>query len=380
MKKRFLTLFFTILLAVVLAATAGAVDVNDSSVFLKQENSHTCTLTSAVMMLRRRAVLDGDANWQATTIASVKKVAWPGGLAWNFTYNGLHVTVARKSGGWAGGSLETKRQALIQLLETHPEGIVAYSPSTPHAVLLTDYDYATGIFYCSEPAPTYPAGRIPLTQSFIKGADQDAVLKKIDQLWYIDYGVSNGAGTADWAIPAAEEAVEAPQEEVQEAVPLARDAAQEVAIGETMVRLQMYALTDGQGNDVNYVKLRELAQALNGSASQFDVGYDGAVALTTHTPYLSSGDSAEAAFQGDQPYTTPAALTLVDGAATQVSAIQLTDPQGGGHIYYNLRDLGAILGYQVEWDPKAGIRIRVEDDVTADEDEIPGEVRPELEP
>ena len=370
MKKRFLTLISTFILAVVLAATAGAVDVNDPGVFLKEPSSGTCTLTSASMMLRRKAVLDGDANWQATTVASVKKVAWPGGLAWNFTYNGLHVTTARKNSWAADSSVESKKQALIAMLEAHPEGFVAYSPSTPHAVLLTDYDYDTGVFYCAEPATTYPAYRIPLTSSVIKGSSQDAIIQKITQLWYIDYGISNGAGTADWFV--AEE--EPPVEEV----PTARAAEQDVAIGETMVRLQMYALADNQGNDVNFVKLRELAQALNGTACQFDVGYDGTVTLTTGASYLPTEEGSEVLFQGSQPYTVPSNHTTVDGEAVEMDAIQLTDDQGGGHTYYNLRDLGRILGYQVEWDPQTGIRIRIEAD-DLDLDDIPEDPQLELE-
>ena len=39
---------------------------------------------------------------------------------------------------------------LISLLEQHPEGIVLYDRTQPHAVLLTDY--TNGIFYCSDPA------------------------------------------------------------------------------------------------------------------------------------------------------------------------------------------------------------------------------------
>lgn len=367
MKKRFLTLIVTFILAAVTAATAGAVDVNDPAVFLKEQSSGTCTLTSAAMMLRRKAVLDADANWQATTVASVRRVSWSGGLAWNFTYNGLHVTTARKNSWAADSSVESKKQALISMLEAHPEGFVAYSPSTPHAVLLTDYDYNTGVFYCAEPATTYPTGKIPLTSSVIKGASQDDIIQKITQLWYISSGVSNGAGTASWAVV----------EEEEPETPLARNTVQEVEVNGETVRLQLYALLDEQGNDVNYVKLRELAQTLNGTTAQFDVGYDGTITLTTSTPYLPVEESGEAAFLGDQPYTLPTADTTVDGEAVELDAIQLTDEQGGGHTYYNLRDLGKILGYQVEWDPQTGIRIRVDEDV--DLEDIPSDHQLELE-
>ena len=48
-----------------------------------------------------------------------------------------------------------------KLLAEHPEGIVLYDRSRPHAVLLTDY--TDGVFYCSDPAGNISSGRIPLT-------------------------------------------------------------------------------------------------------------------------------------------------------------------------------------------------------------------------
>lgn len=347
MKKRLLALFLVLVLSVLSLPVSLAADVDDAGVFLKQQTRSTCTLASATMMLRRRAILDADAGWQDITESSVKRAAWSGGLAWNFSYHGLSVSVMRGASGWAGSSLESKRAALIELLAAHPEGVVAYSTSQPHAVLLTDYDPDTGVFYCCDPAPYYPAGRVELVRSSIKGGDQDAVLKKINQLWYISGGVSSGAGTDEEAL--------AEQEVPLAGAPLAREATQEVSIDGQTVQLRMYALTDEEGNDVNYVKLRDMAQALNGTQAQFDVGYDGAVTLTTHSAYQASEQDAEPVFVGDQPYVVPAADTLVDGVAAQPDAIQLTDEQGGGHIYYNLRDLGQLLGYQVGWDPDAGI-------------------------
>ena len=367
MKKQLLTLFLTLILAVVLAVTACAIDIDDDEVFLKQQQRGTCTLVSATMMLRRKAILDADANWWTINEPAVKKVAWPAGLAWNFTYNGLHVSHLGK-GAWSDGTVNGKHQALVQMLEAHPEGVVVYSSTTPHAVLLTDYDYNTGIFYCCDPAPGHVAGRTTLVGHVIKGSTQDAVLQKIDQIWYIASGVSNGAGTDPWSAYAQKDE---PEPEPEPEIEMARNVVQEVEINGQTVQLQLYALLDEQGNDVNFVKLRELAQALNNSPARFNVGFDGSVVLTTNSPYLADEDSAENPFQGDQPYTLPTTTTTVDGQAVELSAIQLTDEQGGGHTYYNLRDLGKILGYQVEWDPKAGIRIRVEGEGEIAPDEIP---------
>lgn len=361
MKKRLLSALLVLVLTAGLCPTvAGAIDLNDSSVFVQQQGRSTCTLASVTMLLRRKALVDADANWWTITEGSVRKVSWSGGLAWNFTYNGVKISVKRKSDGWAGSSLDSKRQALIDLLADHPEGVVAYSTSQPHAVLLTDYDYNTGIFYCADPAPYYSNSRMPLTHSSLRGGSQDAILSSISQLWYVSGGVSKGAGTDPW--PALISAISrSGGEELEDgsvplaAAPLARNATQKVTIDGKAVSLEMYALTDEQGNDVNYVKLRDLAQALNHSDAQFDVGYDGNVTLTTHSAYRSTGAADTTVFEGDQPYTTPATVTTVDGAARELDAIQLTDEQGGGHTYYNLRDLGQVLGYQVGWDPSAGI-------------------------
>lgn len=355
MKKRLLAALLVLVLAVGLCPTAAfAIELDHPSVFVKQQTRSTCTLASVTMMLRRKALVDADANWWTITESSVRRVAWSGGLAWNFTYNGVKVSVMRKSSGWAGGSLDSKRQALIELLAAHPEGVVAYCTSQPHAVLLTDYDYNTGVFYCCDPAHYYPDGRAELTSSSIRGGSQDAILSRIDQLWYVSGGASSGAGTDPWATPASGEQETAEEES---ALPLARSVAQSVSINGQKVTLAMYALTDDQGNDVNYVKLRDLAQALNGTKAQFDVGYDGTVTLATHSPFQAAGQNAESPFQGDQPYTTPTTVTTVNGAVAKLDAIQLTDDQGGGHTYYNLRDLGEVLDYQVGWGSNTGIRI-----------------------
>ncbi len=129
MKKRLLALFLALVLSVLSLPVSLAADVDDAGVFLKQQTRSTCTLASATMMLRRKAILDADAGWRDITESSVKRAAWSGGLAWNFSYHGLSVSVMRGASGWAGSSLESKRAALSELLAAHPEGVVAYSTS-----------------------------------------------------------------------------------------------------------------------------------------------------------------------------------------------------------------------------------------------------------
>ncbi len=143
-------------------------ELNDASVFLKQSQPHVCTLTSSAMLLRRAAMLSGDKNWQKITEKSIRKTAWleGTGLRWEFTVSGI--TVAHKA-------LESRNE-LIQLLDQHPEGIVIYNTSVPHAILVTDY--TDGTFYCSDPVNNKPAGRIPVSQASI-------TVESASRCWYV---------------------------------------------------------------------------------------------------------------------------------------------------------------------------------------------------
>ena len=71
---------------------------------------------------------------------------------------------------------QEKTQLLIQLLAQHPEGIVLYDRTQPHAVLLTDY--TNGVFYCSDPAGNISSGRIPLTSSSVS-------IARASCYWYV---------------------------------------------------------------------------------------------------------------------------------------------------------------------------------------------------
>ena len=58
---------------------------------------------------------------------------------------------------------------------------------------------------------------------------------------------------------------------------IAYAASQTVSIDGRPVTFQMYALKNASGFGTNYVKLRDLAYALNGTAAQFEVEYDGSI-------------------------------------------------------------------------------------------------------
>ena len=174
---------FAIVLSIIVPASA--VSTNDSTVFLKQNTGSTCTLSAAAMMLRRRAILDGSSNWTSITESNLKPTAWVTGQGakLNYTYNGVSVTT--KSLKNFSGS---KKEYFISMLSAHPEGIVVYNHSRPHAVLLTDYDTATDTFYCADPSTSAPYGRIKFLDSKIPGDTQDSKVNNIDQIWYIKSG------------------------------------------------------------------------------------------------------------------------------------------------------------------------------------------------
>ncbi len=165
---------------------ASATSANDSSVFLHQNTTYTCTLASVAMMYRRHALLSGSNDWASITENAMRPSAWREnvGIYHTISYRGLtavHRVVA--------GNIEQKKAYFATLLSAHPEGVVCYQVcgNTMHAVLLTDYDAATGTFYCADPAKQNPS-RIPLANSTLLGNTQNAVFDYYLQVWYITKG------------------------------------------------------------------------------------------------------------------------------------------------------------------------------------------------
>ena len=51
---------------------------------------------------------------------------------------------------------------------------------------------------------------------------------------------------------------------------------------------------------------------------------------------------------------------MIDGRKASLTAISLTDDCGGGYTYYQLRDLGRALGFNVGWSAQQGIFIQTD--------------------
>lgn len=120
------------------------------------------------------------------------------------------------------------------------------------------------------------------------------------------------------------------------------------------VEFAMYALN---GGSTNYIRVRDLAAALNGTSAQFNVGWNGNVTLTGKTPYDGSTDKAP--FATPMVYTVYTAPTYVDGKAVDLKAIQI-EYNGGGFTYYKLRDLAQALNFNVGWSADRGVFVETD--------------------
>lgn len=98
--------------------------------------------------------------------------------------------------------------------------------------------------------------------------------------------------------------------------------------------------------DLNYFRLRDLATILKGTDVAFEVGYDEEkklISITSHTDYT---DNPTLIHLERNDIAVPNAFpVLVDGQIVQPKAYTVD-----GFTYFNLRDLGKLLGFSVAWD------------------------------
>lgn len=141
---------------------------------------------------------------------------------------------------------------------------------------------------------------------------------------------------------------------------IAYPSTQTVDVDGTSVEFPCYALRDELGNDTNYIRLRDLAAALNGTSARFEVGFYGVVNIVTGWAYTPDGTEGVAPFDGQQPCEPVTRQTNVNGDLIDLNAILLTGDGGGGYTYYKLRDLGDALGFRVDWSAERGVFIKTE--------------------
>ncbi len=138
----------------------------------------------------------------------------------------------------------------------------------------------------------------------------------------------------------------------------ARQSSESITLNGKKVTLPTFQLFDANGGGTNYVRLRDIAALLDGTAAQFDVSWNGKVVIVPRTAYASrNGTEGVSPFDGDQPYTKLGDSISVGGADKTLDGIVLTDANGGGHTYFKLRDLGMVCGFGVDWQQGVGIII-----------------------
>lgn len=123
--------------------------------------------------------------------------------------------------------------------------------------------------------------------------------------------------------------------------------------------LDAYTVTNSEGGDTTYVKLRDIAALLNGTGSQFNVDWQNqSICVTSNSSYTTQNGAELKVIPGtDGSYQKNTAPVLLDGTAKPLEGVVLTDSQGGGHTFFKLRDLGDALGFTVGWSAEQGIYI-----------------------
>ena len=100
-------------------------------------------------------------------------------------------------------------------------------------------------------------------------------------------------------------------------------------------------------NGSNYFKLRDLAKALDGLNTNFEVKWNAAqqrIDLTSKTAYTAVGGEQTALPAGNKAATLTNASVYLDGKPLSHTAYSI-----GGNNYFKLRDLGDALGFSVDW-------------------------------
>lgn len=102
-------------------------------------------------------------------------------------------------------------------------------------------------------------------------------------------------------------------------------------------------------NNSNYFKLRDIAKAVNGTAKNFEVGFDGvnnAIMLTSAKAYtVVGGELVVSTNPTAKQATLSTSKVIMDGKEVALTAYTI-----GGNNYFKLRDIGEALGITITWD------------------------------
>ena len=178
------------LLVCIPQANADPLPELPADLYLTQNVAGTCTLCSAAMMIRASLYQHNNSNWATVTENGLRKDAWMEGvgLKWSFSHKIGNTTVKVGHKNVSGMTV----QALKELLDEHPEGIVLYCGKLPHAVYLTGY--VGDEFYCADTVKGISGKQTPISSSWlgIKYGSQATILKKVTAYWYVTDYIYNG--------------------------------------------------------------------------------------------------------------------------------------------------------------------------------------------
>jgi len=97
----------------------------------------------------------------------------------------------------------------------------------------------------------------------------------------------------------------------------------------------------------HYFKLRDIAYLLNGTNMQFQVlwsSVDNSVNLTSGVPYSAQGGELTLPFEGARPYNPTPSVLYLNGVKHELEAYLIDD-----FNYFKLRDLGNMIGFDIDW-------------------------------
>lgn len=182
-------------------------ELNDAATYIRQNDNVKCTVASAAMMIKRKALLDNNTNWGKVTLDKAVSNLWTsGGLVWNGTYNfdGVRYSITSDDSSIKNSNYgnqkagEVRYQHIQNMLAQHPEGVVAYfydsgNQNKQHAVLVTAIK--DGVIYCLDPASgkneAVPLASVGTYNGSFGLSDQGAILRLDNTsdgrmfLWYI---------------------------------------------------------------------------------------------------------------------------------------------------------------------------------------------------
>lgn len=134
---------------------------------------------------------------------------------------------------------------------------------------------------------------------------------------------------------------------------LAKGTALEVPVDGEKVVFEAYSIENN-----NYVKLRDVAMALNDTEKQFNVVWDDkkkAIDVITDTSYVATG--TELPLQKNSNYTPKSQNAYENGAKIYLNSktVKMKAYNICGNTYFKLRDLGSVLDFHVGWDAETQI-------------------------